>query len=69
MNFFDRLYFTISCNLQNFFKDEEGAVDIVAIVVLIGIAVLLAVIFRTRIEALLEQMFGTIESGVTDAMQ
>lgn len=46
--------------LRQLISDEKGAVDIVAIVVLIGIAVLLAVIFKDQIAALLESLFGTI---------
>lgn len=46
--------------LRQLISDEKGAVDIVAIVVLIGIAVLLAVIFKDQIAALLESLFKTI---------
>lgn len=54
----------------NEFKNEErGAVDIVAIVVMIGIAVVLAVLFRTQIEKLLKSLFASIESGATSAIK
>ena len=42
------------------FKDERGAVTIVEMVVLIGIAVLLAVFFRGQIQNLLNTLFETI---------
>ncbi len=54
--------------LRNFFSDEKGEVNIVAIVVLIGIAVLLALIFKDKIEALLDSLFGTITNNATDAI-
>ena len=49
------------------FKDERGAVDIVAIVVMIAIAVLLAVLFRKRIKELLDSLFETISSKASEA--
>lgn len=54
--------------LRKFFSDEKGEVNIVAIVVLIGIAVLLALVFKGRIEALLGSLFDTIETGAIDAV-
>jgi flagellin-like protein len=36
--------------MKQFFTDEKGEVNIVAIVVLIGIAVLLAVVFKGKIQ-------------------
>ncbi len=45
---------------EDFFKDENGAVDIVAIVVLMGIVVLVAIIFRKQLTDLVEHLFKTI---------
>ena len=50
------------------FLDETGAVDIVAIVVLIGIAVVLAVLFRSQIQGLLDGLFKGISKGAEDAV-
>lgn len=55
--------------VHNFITDEKGDVNIVSIVVLIGIAVLLAVIFRERITNLIETLFDTIDGGAADAIQ
>lgn len=49
--------------LRKLFSDEKGEVNIVAIVVLIGIAVLLALIFKDQIEKLLETLFKTISEN------
>lgn len=54
--------------LRQLFSDEKGEVNIVAIVVLIGIAVLLALFFKEEIEGLLETLFETIEDSATSAI-
>lgn len=54
--------------LRQLFSDEKGEVNIVAIVVLIGIAVLLALFFKEQIEGLLETLFRTIEDSATSAI-
>lgn len=54
--------------LRKLFTDEKGEVNIVAIVVLIGIAVLLALVFKDQIEKLLESLFGTITKNATEAV-
>ena len=53
---------------KSFLTNEKGAVDIVAIVVLIGIAVLLALVFKDNLERLLESLFGTITDSATQAV-
>ena len=58
MEVLNRLYFMICL----------GAVDIVAVVVLIGIAVVLAVLFRQQIEGLLNTLLGTISEKATNAV-
>lgn len=62
------MLFNLKMNTRRFISDEKGEVNIVAIVVLIGIAVLLAVIFKDKIIELLESLFGTIEKTATDAV-
>ena len=54
--------------VREFFTDEKGAVDIVAIVVLIGIAVLLALVFKDQLTSLLEKLFETISGNAVDAV-
>ena len=54
--------------IREFFSKESGEVNIVAIVVLIGIAVLLAIIFRGFIENLLKSLFCTIENNAQNAI-
>ena len=54
---------------RKFFYDEDGAVSIVTIVVLIGIAILLAVVFKSKIEELSNTLFGTIKESGTKAIK
>ena len=49
-------------------KSEKGEVNIVAIVILIGIAVLLAIFFRGAIEELLSNLFETINESAQSAI-
>lgn len=49
-------------------KEESGEVNIVAIVILIGIAVLLAVIFKDNIGKLLENLFKEINGTANDVI-
>ncbi len=49
----------------SFVKNEKGEVNVVAIVVLIGIAVLLALFFKEQIGGLLKDLFDTIRGGAT----
>ena len=53
---------------SKFFRDEEGDVNIVSIVVLIGVAVLLAVVFKDQAKGLIENLFRTIDGTAKDAV-
>ena len=63
----DALYIGAMIHIKNFFTDEKGAVDLVAIVVLIGIAIALAVVFRTQIEKILNDLFESIGKNAKEA--
>lgn len=54
--------------VQRFLYDESGEVNIVTTVVLIGIAIALAVLFRGAIEELLTTLMEGIKSGAADAV-
>ena len=53
---------------SKFMCDEEGDVNIVSIVVLIGIAVLPAVFFKGQIMDLLETLFNEIKDKANSAV-
>ena len=54
---------------EEFFKDENGAVDIVAIVVLMGIVVLVALVFKTQLSKLVTDLFKTITGTANNAVK
>ena len=64
-----RLYTNLLQIRRDILKEERGAVDIVAIVILIGIAVALALFFKDQIAELMDGLFTQISgatSGITD---
>lgn len=54
---------------EDFFKDENGAVDIVAIVVLMGIVVLVALVFKDKLSGLVTDLFKTITRNAKNAVK
>lgn len=65
----NNLYWKARTGLQKFLRDEKGDVNIVSIVVLIGIAVMLALIFKDAIVGLIEGLLGQIEINANNAIQ
>ena len=63
-----RAYFAAQNKFQEFVRKENGDVNIVSIVVLIGIAVLLAILFRKAITNLLNNMFNKINNSTNEAL-
>lgn len=58
------LYLAVRCLANRFLYDEDGDVNIVSIVILIGIVVMLAGIFRTQISDLVTSLLDDIvETG------
>ena len=64
----DSLWFMAKYKMHAFLTDEDGDVNIVSMVVLIGIAVLLAIVFRDAIKSLITSLLKTIEKNATDAV-
>ncbi len=55
--------------LKNFFESEKGAVDIIAIVVMIGIVVLVAVVFKDRLIELVNHLFDVLDTSSEDVIK
>ena len=53
---------------NRFLYDEEGDVNVVSIVVLIGVAVLLAVVFKKQAKKLIETLFEAIGTSAGTAI-
>ena len=60
--------FVAKHRLREFWTDEDGGVSIVTMVVLIGIAVLLASVFRDQITKLIKSLLDTITKNATKAV-
>ena len=58
----------LQTKIEAFFKKEDGAVDIVAIVVLIGVAVLLAIVFKDALGELIGNLLDTIKGNSEDVV-
>ena len=69
MTMINNICIFLYCKVQAFLKEERGAVDIVAVVVLIGIAVALAVIFRGQIEKILNGLLKSIGDSANKAVK
>lgn len=61
----DSLWFMAKYKMHSFLTDEEGDVNIVSMVVLIGIAVLLAVVFKDAIGNLINTLVATVQNRAT----
>lgn len=57
----DKMYIGMKNRVNNFLTNEDGAVDIVAIVVLCGIVIAVAVIFRNELQKVVESLFQTVK--------
>lgn len=56
------------CKLRNFLQNEEGDVNIVSIVVIIGIVIIIAAIFREQITSLITSLFTKIGTNADKAI-
>lgn len=68
----DKLIFLkmlILAKLDKFVNDEKGEVNIVAIVILIGIAVVLAIIFKDAISNLIKSLLNQIQTNANNVIQ
>ena len=59
----------IAAKAGKLFKEETGEVNIVAMVVLIGIAVVLAIVFKDAIGSLLTSLLEQIQGNANNAIQ
>ena len=60
MMYLNSLMIMARAKMQRFLRDERGDVNIVSIVVLIGVAVLLALVFKNFLGNLLKDMLNSI---------
>lgn len=68
LNILDKMYIGMKNRMYNFLSNEDGAVDIVAIVVLMGIVVLVAIVFRKQLESLVTTLFKDIKKNAKNTV-
>lgn len=69
MNLFDQLYIAWLCRLNAVKNDETGGSEMIAVVVMIGIVVILAIVFKDKIAELVKSIFDTTKENATKVMQ
>ncbi|MCR5342269.1 MAG: flagellin-like protein [Butyrivibrio sp.] len=60
--------FAVKRALNKVFREENGEVNIVTTVVMIGIAIVLAGVFKTQMKTILTNLLGTIEGAAKAKM-
>lgn len=65
LNYLNLFMLRMYLKANELFTNEDGDVNIVSIVVLIGVAVLLAIVFKDSIGKLLKNLLKTIESNAS----
>ena len=53
----------VSCWFRKTFKDESGAAEVVATLVIIGIALTLALVFRNQLKNLVANLWNNLVKG------
>lgn len=64
----DSLMLMAKWKIKAFLTDEKGDVNIVSMVVLIGMAVILAIVFRDQISELIKNLLNAIQKNAKDAI-
>lgn len=64
-----RMTVAAQCKARDFIRKENGDVNIVSIVVLIGIAVLLAIVFKKQVTNLINNLFTTIGNKANNVLK
>lgn len=67
LNYLNCFLLCMQMKLNELLTNEDGDVNIVSIVVLIGIAVLLAIVFKDAISELITTLLEQITGNATDA--
>lgn len=68
MNYLSCFMMCMQMKMKELLTNEEGDVNIVSIVVLIGVAVLLAIVFKDAIGELIQNLLDTIGEKATNTV-
>lgn len=61
--------FMLKEKMSEFLHDENGEVNIIAIIIILAIAIALAIIFRNQIKDLFDSIWGAINGAKDKAIQ
>ena len=64
--YLDLLYFRAKHKLHEFFRKENGDVNVLSMVILVAIAVMAAVLFKDKIGKLIKGLFDNIDKNAPD---
>lgn len=64
----DTAVITAKFKMREFLCKEDGEVNIISMVVLIGIAVALAMVFRDKIKTIMDGLLSTIDGNTKTAV-
>lgn len=67
LNMLDMYLLPLKLKVKKFFTNEDGDTNIVSMVVLIGIAVLLAIVFKDAIAKLIKDLLDAISGNASNA--
>lgn len=65
----DMMYLKTKQMVTNFFYDEQGDVNIVSMVVLMGVAVALALVFKDKIRDIINTLTGSVQDKADAAIK
>ena len=69
LNMIEMTLLRMKWGIKDFFTKENGEVNVVAIVVLCGIAVVLALVFKEEMTKLLRDLINSIKTSATEAVK
>lgn len=64
----DMMYLKTKQMVTNFFYDEQGDVNIVSMIVLMGVAVALALVFKEQIRGIINTLTGSVQNKADAAI-
>lgn len=65
----DKMYLKAKQMVTNFFYDEQGDVNIVSMIVLMGVAVILALVFKDKLTIIIEKLTGSVSEQADKAIK
>lgn len=68
MNMLTGIVLNARLKIENFFRKEDGEVNIIAIIILMAVAITLALLFKDKVKDLMDTLFGALERKASNAI-